>query len=255
MEAEQGQAPDRLRRLPEESREDEMCGRYRLARDDKRIAEHFEIHDWREIKIPLRLPRFNVAPTQVVPAVRLDSEGRREVVGLRWGLVPHWAKESDAGYRTINARAETVAEKPSFREAFRRRRCLIPADGFYEWQPVGRKKQPWLVRLKTDDLFALAGLWEHWEGKGGEVLESFTVIVTDANDLLRPIHDRMPVILAPADYDAWLDVGRFDRTRLANLLRPYPAEALEAYPVSARVSNPRIDDESCAEPVTAALGE
>lgn len=230
-----------------------MCGRYRLSRDQQRVAEHFEIEDWREIKIPFQLPRFNAAPSQVLPAVRLADDRRRELVGLRWGLVPRWAKAPGVGYRTVNARAETVAVKPSFKDSFRCRRCLIPTDGFYEWQPSGRRKQPWLVRLKTGDLFALAGLWDRWMGRGGEALETFTIIVTDANDLLRPLHERMPVIVEPGDYGFWLDVDHFDQSRLRSLLRPFPSERLEAYRVSPRVNSPQYDDEQCSAPLGALL--
>lgn len=226
-----------------------MCGRYRVNREQRRLAEHFGIPEGGESQLPLELPRFNAAPSQVLAAVRLDSAGRRELVGLRWGLVPHWAKDRGIGRKTVNARAETVAEKPAFRGAFRYRRCLIPSDGFYEWQAIGRRRQPWLVRLEDGGLFAFAGLWERWRGAAAEVLETFTVIVTDANELLRPLHDRMPVIVAPSDYDAWLDVGRFDRRGLEALLRPYPSEGMVAYPVSRRVNSPANDDPLCSAPL------
>lgn len=231
-----------------------MCGRYRLARDDERIAAELGVKlpaEWGEIRVPFRLPRHNAAPTQTLPVVRLGRAGERELVGLRWGLVPSWSRDPASGPHPVNARAETVAVRPAFRDAFRRRRCLVPADGFYEWQPVGRRKQPWLVRRKDGDLFAFAGLWERWHGAGSEPLETFSILVTDANDLLQPLHDRMPVILAPGDYGAWLDVSQFDRARLESLLKPFPAEGLEAYPVSTRVNSPANDDEACSAPTAA----
>lgn len=225
-----------------------MCGRYRLNRDQRRIAEHFELEDGRELDLPLRLPRFNVAPTQQVPVVRLSDERRRELVGLRWGLLPHWSPQAATPYSTINARAETVATKPAFRDPFRRRRCLVPADGFYEWQLAGKKKQPWFIRLSDAPLFAFAGLWDRWQGPDGKVVETFTVLVTAANEIVRPIHERMPVILHPNDYAVWLDVELFDRQGLEALLRPFPPERMEAFPVTTWVNSPTHDDERCSSP-------
>jgi putative SOS response-associated peptidase YedK len=192
-------------------------------------------------------PRYNIAPSQEVPAVR-QSGGGRELALLRWGLIPHWAKDEKIGYRMINARAETVAEKPSFRTAFRRRRCLIPATGFFEWKPVQGGKQPYNIRIGDGKLFAFAGLWERWEGQGGRIVESCT-IVTDANEVLRPIHDRMPVILDPADYGAWLDPELHDPERLKPLLRPCPPEWIKYYLVGHRVGNPVNDDPKCKKPM------
>lgn len=224
-----------------------MCGRFSLHTVRERIVEHFGIEEFSETGIS---PRFNIAPSQVIPVVRLNQTGRRELVPLRWGLIPHSAKEPNAGYHMINARAETVALKPAFRDSFRRKRCLIPADGFFEWQPVGGKsKQPWFIHPKDGDLFGFASLWDHWQAPDGKVIETFTIIVTDANDLLQPFHDRMPSILAPTDYDLWLDVQAFDRDALQGLLRPYPSERLRACPVSSRVNSPKNDDELCPTPV------
>ncbi len=219
-----------------------MCGRYALFSDPERIRVHFGLRE-----VPPLPPRYNIAPSQEVPGVRHREE--RELAMLRWGLIPSWAKDIKTGYRMVNARAETVAQRPAFRAAFRRRRCLLPADGFYEWQARGRYKQPYFIRRKDGDLMAFAGLWEHWEGEG-EVIESCTLIVTDANPLLRPIHDRMPVIIDRADYDRWL-LPTEDFAGLLALLRPYPEGALEAYPVSPYVNNPRHDDPRCIEPITA----
>lgn len=177
-----------------------MCGRYTLRKPTKKIAEAFAVYD----EFPLE-PHFNIAPTQMVAAVRVDQqEHQRHLALLRWGLVPAWADDPTIGNRMINARSETVATKPSFRAAFRRRRCLILADGFYEWQKQGTKKQPYLIGLGDGDLFAFAGLWEEWE-REGEVIKSCSILTTEANELMRPIHERMPVILFPADYDLWLD--------------------------------------------------
>ena len=156
----------------------------------------------------------------------------RELALLRWGLIPHWAKEEKIGYRMINARAETVAEKPSFRVALRRRRCLIPATGFYEWKAVPGGKQPYNIQLVDGGLFAFAGLWERWQGDAGQVVESCTIIVTEANKAISPIHDRMPVILDPSDYKSWLDPQLQDSASLQPLLRPCPPNRINSYPVS-----------------------
>lgn len=190
---------------------------------------------------------YNVAPSQKVPAVRA-ADRHREMVLLSWGLIPSWAKETRVGYRMINARAETVADKPAYRAAFRRRRCLIPADGFYEWQQTGTGKQPWYIHMKQGGVFAFAGLWEHWEGKD-EVVESCSIIVTEANASVRPVHDRMPVIIDPPDYELWLDPKIQQADVLNSLLRPYPADEMIAYPVSKRVNSPANNDARCIEAV------
>jgi putative SOS response-associated peptidase YedK len=174
----------------------------------------------------------------------------RELAMLRWGLVPFWAKDLKIGYRTINARAETVASKPAFRAAFRQRRCLIPADGFYEWKTQSGGKQPYYIRLKHNHLFAFAGLWEHWKSETGEIMESCTIIVTNANELVRSIHDRMPVILNPNDYETWLLPSKNSTDYLTALLKPYPAEQMTAYSVNVSVNNPKHEDPSCIEPLT-----
>jgi putative SOS response-associated peptidase YedK len=220
-----------------------MCGRYVLYASAEKIATRFRT------KVQINLtPSYNIAPSQLVPIVREVNESR-QLAMLTWGLVPFWAKAAKTAYRMINARAETVATKPAFRTAYRQRRCLIPADGFYEWQTGPYGKQPYHIGLKDGDLFAFAGLWERWEGEAGQVLESCAIIVTAANDLLRSIHERMPVILEPKDYALWLDNKSFDATRLETLLKPYPAEKMEAYAVSNRVNNPKNADESCIAPL------
>lgn len=197
--------------------------------------------------------RYNVAPRQDVPVVRNDGEqaGKapaRRLVMLRWGLVPFWAKEESIGDRLINARSETVAEKPSFREAFKARRCLIPADGFYEWKPAGKLKQPYRIELEGRRAFAFAGLWERWESAAGGVLETCAILTTEANEKLRAIHHRMPVILDPADYDRWLDVEGQGPRGVAPLLRCREVKGLMTYPVSMRVNSPGNDDPTCLEP-------
>ncbi len=220
-----------------------MCGRYNLITDAEAFIDAFQVVNqiqWR--------PRYNIAPSQEVPAIRQESGGRKAVL-LRWGLIPHWARDVKFGYRTINARAETVADKPAFRSAFRKRRCLIPATGFYEWQKLGKHKQPYNIRVKGTELFAFAGLWELWQSPEGQQVESCTIIVTEANEALRAIHDRMPVILDPEDYDAWLDPGLQDAGCLHRLLKPYPSERMETWPVSSRIGSPSNDDPGLLEPL------
>jgi len=214
-----------------------MCGRYYLNTSKKKLAEHFHIADAADIPdIP---PRFNVAPSQNIPVVRQSEKGR-EVTMMRWGLLPSWSEDAKAKFSMINARAETVAEKPAYRAAFKKRRCLIPASGFYEWQPSTTGKQPYVIRRKDEGILALAGIWEHWEG-GGEVIESCSIIVTAANTLMAPLHDRMPVILAPDTYSEWLRTEAQSTNHLQGMLIPYPLDDLEAYPVSKRVNKPDND--------------
>lgn len=220
-----------------------MCGRYTLHSPKQLIVEHFKLSDGITIE-----PRYNIAPSQEVPVIRLDEEGNRELVRLRWGLIPFWAEEAKTGYSMINARAETVASKPAYRAAFRKRRCLLPADGFYEWKTGDRGKQPYHIRMQDHAIFAFAGLWEHWEGEDGQVIESCTIIVTDANERLRSIHDRMPVILDEGNYYQWLDRENIDARQARQLLTPYPGDRLEIYPVSTRVNSPAHDEESCIAP-------
>ena len=223
-----------------------MCGRFTLRTSPDVLKQDFAIDE-----VPSLTPRYNIAPTQRVAVVRLaDGKKSREAVLLSWGLIPSWAEDRAIGNRLLNARADTVAEKPSFRSAFRARRCLILADGFYEWQTHERKKQPFYFRSKGGEAFAIAGLWERWSG-AGETVESCTLITTEANELVRPTHDRMPTILSRDDYERWLDPAQ-PAARLQALLRPYRAEWMTAYPVSPRVNSPRQDDAACVEPVTLA---
>jgi len=221
-----------------------MCGRYVLTVPGDLLASAFGLEE-----VPELAPRYNVAPSQVVPIVRRDESGRRELAFARWGLIPRWAKEAAIGNRLINARADGLADKPSFRDSFRRHRCLVPADGFYEWQKVGARKQPWLLRLAGGVPFAFAGLWSAWtDPASGEALETFAIVTTEPNELAARVHDRMPVIL-PVDARAvWLD-PEAERQRLLDLLIAFPAAGMEAFPVSTRVGNPTLDDAGLIEPI------
>lgn len=227
-----------------------MCGRFTLATPGSELQRRFGLPEPPELR-----PRYNIAPTQSIAIVRRHDSGR-ELALVRWGLVPSWADDPGIGSRMINARAETVAEKPAFRAAFRKRRCLVPADGFYEWQARDGRKQPFLIRRRDHAPFAFAGLWEHWEGPKGRPdqraepsLQTATLITTRANAVLEPLHERMPVILDPADYDLWLDPAA-PWQMAETLLRPCRDDALESEPVSTRVNSVRHDDPACVAPVT-----
>lgn len=223
-----------------------MCGRFTLRASSGVVAEQFLLFE-----VAPFTARFNIAPTQAAPVIRMrpDSGGNvREWTWLRWGLVPGWAKDPGIGARLINARAETAAEKPAFRAALRRRRCLVAADGFYEWRRSGRAKEPFFVRMRDDRPFAFAGLWDVWEGPDHSVLETCTILTTSPNELTRPIHDRMPVILRPEAYAAWLDPATEDSAQLLDLLGPYPSEPMEAYRVSSLVNSPSHDTPRCIDP-------
>jgi putative SOS response-associated peptidase YedK len=220
-----------------------MCGRFS------------QFHSWEEVHAYLNIfgaarnlpARYNIAPTQDAAVVRFGRDGRG-LDFLRWGLVPAWAKDDSLAARMINARAETVAEKPSFRAAYRQRRCLVPADGFYEWRGPKGAKQPYRILAPGGGLFAFAGLWERWEKGGGEPLESFTIITCEANAKLQALHHRMPVILDPADFDRWL-APDLAANEVQALLRPAPDAAVEFHPVSRHVNNARNDDPACIEPL------
>ena len=217
-----------------------MCGRYTLSTPAGRLAEEFQLDS--TVEIP---PSYNVAPTQQVAAV-IEDEGGRRLEMLRWGLVPSWADDPDIGAHMINARSETAPEKPSFRRAFRGRRCLIAADGFYEWKREDGGKQPYYFRMQDGRPFAFAGLWESWDKGGGELL-TCAILTTRPNSVAKEIHDRMPVILPHDAYNAWLDPDA-DREELGELMIPYPGDDLETYPVSRFVNSPRNNDERCIEP-------
>ena len=211
----------------------------------KIVAERFELED-----IPDLEPHYNIAPTQAVAVIRLDRDTlQRRLVLVKWGLIPFWAKDASIGHKLINARAESAAEKPAFRSAFKFRRCLVLADGFYQWTKGKVGKQPYLFRMADRSPFAFAGLWERWTTPEDETVESCTILTTDANEIMEPIHDRMPVILHPKDHDVWLDSEAGDPKVLMPLLRPYPSEKMVVEPVSPKVNRATYDAPDCVEPV------
>ena len=222
-----------------------MCGRYSLTKEGEEVARLFEL-----LQPPPLAPRYNIAPSQPVVAVLHDADRDvRHWRHMHWGLVPHWSKDPAIGQRLINARSETAAQKPSFRSAMRYRRCLLPADGFYEWQRTGGpRRRPHHVTPADGGLFALAGLWEHWQGPNGEEIDSCAILTTVPNELMRPLHDRMPVIVPAADHRRWLDPGCQDAAAVAPLLAPLPAELMVVRPVGTYVNNPRNDGPRCIDP-------
>ena len=215
-----------------------MCSRYFLDADGNIIAYTFRVPANDRVA-----RRFNIAPTQEAPVVRQADGGGRELALLRWGLVPSWAKDLGVGTKMINARAESVAEKPAFREALRKRRCLVPATGFFEWQGPPGRKQPYAISVPEAPLFAFAGLWESWRAAGGETVQTFAIVTTDANPAVAAIHDRMPVILTPAQADAWLDASVEDARAL---LAPYTGD-VRLRPVTRRMSDPRAEGPECLD--------
>ncbi|MBS0263533.1 MAG: SOS response-associated peptidase [Planctomycetes bacterium] len=224
-----------------------MCGRYTLRVSPAELAEIFSVLntiDWS--------PRYNIAPTQTVVAVRArEQNDGRELALFRWGLIPSWARDDKIASSLINARAETAASKPAFRTALKRRRCLIPVDGFYEWQAIpGQKtKQPFLIGVRDVRVFAFAGLWEHWTAADGSERQTCTILTTEANELMQQVHTRMPVILDAADYDRWLDRQRQTADEVADLLKPFPAARMQLTPVSTLVNSPRNDRPECVAPL------
>ena len=222
-----------------------MCGRYTLSSPTDLLADLLELGS-----VPELAPRYNIAPTQEAAVVRFNAEsGVRSLELLRWGLIPFWSKDPGIGSRMINARAETVAEKPSFRTSFKRKRCLVVADGFYEWQATGGPKQPFYFRFEGGGPFTLAGLWDRWEKGEGEPIESFTILTTEPNEVVAPVHQRMPVILDRGGMASWLDPGIEEADRLTPLLGPFPAAGMEGYPVSTYVNSPGNDTPRCIEPL------
>jgi putative SOS response-associated peptidase YedK len=220
-----------------------MCGRFTLRTPAADLIEIFEVARSFELT-----PRYNIAPTQQVVAVR-EAHGARELVELRWGLLPARSDAALSGPPMINARSETAADRPAFRNAFRSRRCLVPADGFYEWRKgAGDAKQPFLITLQDERPFAFAGLWEQCRGPDNKIVESCTILTTDANDRLKELHDRMPVILPPEHYGPWLDPQIEDTGALQSLLAAYPSSEMGFRPVSRRVNNARNDDPGCIAP-------
>jgi putative SOS response-associated peptidase YedK len=220
-----------------------MCGRFTQRKPVERIKREFRLEEAPSVEA-----RYNIAPTQDVLAIRRIDNGN-EAVMLKWGLIPSWAKDATIGAKLINARSETIEEKPSFRESFKRRRCIIPTDGFYEWQRRGDRKQPYYFRFKDDRLFGFAGLWEKWRTPDGESLETCSILTTEANEVLRQAHERMPVILHPEAYDLWLDEDVRKQELRKELLGPYPASEMIAYPVSAAINSPQHQGEELVQPI------
>lgn len=226
-----------------------MCGRARLSTDFSQIRIVFRIPPARPT--PNFAPTYNLAPTDPIPIVRRDFEdGARMLDVVRWGLLPYWARDAKLSYSTFNAKAEGIEDKPAFREAFKRRRCLVPLDNFYEWQKLGPKeKQPYAIGLKGGGLMAMAGLWETWRSPAGERVRSATIITCPPNALVAELHNRMPVMLPPSVWPEWLGEAPADVNRLKALLAPYPADDMTMWPVDKRVGNVRNNDPSLIEPV------
>jgi putative SOS response-associated peptidase YedK len=224
--------------------ESAMCGRFARIVSNSKLREKYRLKEATLLK-----DSYNIAPTQPVAAVRA-ADGDRELVLLKWGLIPSWSKDAKIAYKLINARSETVAEKPSFRSAFKNRRCLIPASAFYEWQKQGTgRKQPFVISLRDGEPFSFAGLWESWTDPQGEVIETCTILTTTANEVMLPIHERMPVILWSSAEEQWLD-PRANSNALRSLLVPYSSEGMEARPVGLWVNNPKNDGPKCLEPAS-----
>jgi putative SOS response-associated peptidase YedK len=226
-----------------------MCGRFTLFSSAEAIANGFAVDFSTNLT-----PSYNIAPSQTVNAiVQMPDQLGRKLHHFRWGLIPSWAKDAAIAHKLINARSETVSEKPSFRSAFKHRRCLIPTDGFYEWQHAedGKaKKQPYFFSLKDRNLFALAGLWESWESPEGDIIETCTILTTEANDILRPIHDRMPVILNSEYWDMWLDPSFDNKNELQATLKPYPAKEMTARSIGTKVNSPKNNSPECIEAIS-----
>jgi putative SOS response-associated peptidase YedK len=223
-----------------------MCGRYRLSRSKELLAEHLDVEpdddDWS--------PRHNITPTQNIPVIRQHPEQPKRLGSrMRWGLIPFWAKDPSIGFKMINARAETVATKPAFRESLSKRRCLIPADGFFEWRKNGKVKTPFCFTMADDSIFAFAGIWDSWRNPEGQTIKTCSIITTTPNALLADIHDRMPAILPTDAYDLWLDPGFQKPDAICDLLRPFEPTLMRRYEVSSRVNLVKNDDAGCAEPV------
>jgi len=227
-----------------------MCGRFRLTRSQKFLAQQFDAELNSALNEFEDLPRYNIAPTQPVVTIRQDKgKSKRRITTMRWGLIPAWAKDERIGNRNINARAETIREVPSFRELVDSRRCLIPADGFYEWKKSGKVRQPFCFEVKDGGLFAFAGLWDSWKNPKGETIESCAILTTTANDLVAETHNRMPVIVPPEKYALWLSPDLDDAAAIQEIFKPYDPGAMKRYPVDQRVNNVANDDAASAAPV------
>lgn len=224
-----------------------MCGRFLLTIDEiTAIAKRFGILE-RFLKIEW-IPHYNIAPTQQCLTVIVE-ENKPHLVPMSWGFIPHWSKDKKSGYSLINARAESVKIKPAFRESFQRRRCLVPADGFFEWRKTPQGKIPFCVRLKNEEIFAFAGLWDQWTSEEGESIKSFTILTCQSNALVANLHDRMPVILKRENEDAWLDPSVRDPEKLEPLLSPYPDREMKMYEVSSVVNSWKNDTDECVRPI------
>jgi putative SOS response-associated peptidase YedK len=221
-----------------------MCGRFTFAISPELLAEVFGVTNLEDLP-----RRYNIAPTQKVLTIRRNGTGNWGSF-LQWGLIPSWAKDPSIGSRMINARSETVHEKPAFRTAIRYRRCIIPTQGFFEWMGEDGKKQPLYIRMKNDSIMALAGIWDHWKNQEGETLETCSILTTASNSLIQAIHDRQPVILHPEEYDLWLDREVTEPEKLLSLFQPYPPDLMEMYKVSPLVNSVRNDSPACIEPIT-----
>lgn len=221
-----------------------MCGRFANAIPSSILTEYFSLSE--EPAIP---PRWNIAPTQIVPIIKLDEGGGRKLNMARWGLVPHWAKDLAIGNRLINARSETVHEKPAFRQAIRSHRCLVPASGFFEWVKTTKARVPYYISMKDGVPMAFAGIWDVWNESDGKAVETFSILTTSANSLVMPIHDRMPVMFQSPDFDLWLDRSMNDPEKLRPLYQPCPSQALQSWQVSTLVNSPAHETEDCLLPV------
>jgi putative SOS response-associated peptidase YedK len=223
-----------------------MCGRYRLSRRKQLVEEHFDSAPWNDDWNP----RYNIAPTQPVPVIRQHpKEPVRQLSLMRWGLIPHWSKDASGAAGMINARSETAATKPAFRESLKFRRCLIPADGFYEWKRDGKTKQPFCFEVNQGKLFAFAGLWDRWKDPSGNWIKTCSILTTTPNAVTSGVHDRMPVILDPDSYDLWLDPGMTKVEAVSDVLRPCDPLQMRCYPVSTRINHVVNDDQGCSRPV------
>jgi putative SOS response-associated peptidase YedK len=223
-----------------------MCGRYRLSRRKQIIEEYFDCNPWDDDWSP----RYNIAPTQPVPVIRQHpKQPVHQISMMRWGLIANWARDPSIATGTINAKSETAATKPAFRDPLRLRRCLIPADGFYEWKRTGTSKQPYCFEGKDGELFAFAGLWDGWKDSNGKWVKTCSILTTTPNAVTSPVHDRMPVILDPGSYDLWLDPGMQNVAAISELLKPYDARVMRCYPVSRRLNHVTNDDAECSRPV------
>lgn len=220
-----------------------MCGRFVLEHSPEQLMKAYRLSS-----VPELSPRYNIAPSQQIAVVRQQNGGDRDLTSLQWGLIPSWSKDSAIGYKMINARSETVHEKPSFKQAFHARRCIIPVSGFYEWEKRGKEKIPHYIHLRDGDIMSLAGLWERWTSPEGKGLETCTILTMAANSLVKKLHDRMPVILHRAEFEVWLDRDIDDVNRLTELFHPYPSDQLEMYVVASDVNSPTNDSPGCIIP-------